>query len=205
MAYIESNLNSSPTCPTGLTVDDGSDAEPAPGSASEDETSSDSEHEVIGRRALPLQQNESPETVDQEMDLPCQLVHDMVDLSASMSDARPENAVLTLTQSSESNDIADALPLVPAASPNTTVTIKTPNEPVVVAGRMMQGRKVRVMLSSCECGMDILDDDKHDDSTMVIRCHTRGCETVWVQLYIWPHIILLSNHEFTVSQTVYGD
>ncbi len=39
MAYIESNLNSSPTRLTGLTVNDGSDAEPVPGSASEDETS----------------------------------------------------------------------------------------------------------------------------------------------------------------------
>jgi len=170
-------LNSSPTRPTGLTVGDGSDAEPVPGSASEDETSSDSEHEVIGWRALPLQQNKSSETVDEEKDLPCQLVHDMVDLSASILDPGLKNQVLT---SLESNDIADTFPLVPAASPNTTVTIETPSEPVVVAGRMMRGRKVRVMLSSCECGMDILDDDKHDDSTMVIRCHTRGCETVWV-------------------------
>jgi len=76
MAYIELNLNSSPNRPTGLTVDNESDAEPVPGSASEDETSSDSEHEVIRWRALP-QQNGFPETVvDKEKDLPCQVVHD---------------------------------------------------------------------------------------------------------------------------------
>ncbi len=101
---------------------------------------------------MPLQQNESPETVDKEKDLPCQLVHDMVDLSASILDPGLNNQVLTLIWSLESNDIddiGDAFPLVPAASPSTTVTIETPSEPVVVAGRMMRGRKVRVMLSSC--------------------------------------------------------
>jgi len=176
-------MNSSPTRPTGLTVDDGSDAEPAPGSASEDETSMDSEHEVTGWRALLLWKNESPETVDEEKDLP---YPDMVDIPASTSlDPVLNNPVLTPThQNSEPNDIADTLQLVPAASPKMFESTVAPSEPVIVAGRMMRGRKARVMLSSCECGMDILDDDKHDDSTMVIQCHTCGCETVWVRIYM---------------------
>ena len=100
----------------------------------------------------------------------------MTDIPPSTLDPGINNPPLTPHQSS---DVAEALSLVPA-TPKTIETAVTPGEPVIVAGRMMRGRKARVMLSSCECGMDILDDDKRDDSTTVICCHTRGCETVWV-------------------------
>jgi len=55
-------------------------------------------------------------------------------------------------------------------------------EPVQVSseGRPMRIRKARVLTSSCDCGCDVENIDRHEGSQVAVRCAAKGCETVWV-------------------------
>ena len=55
-------------------------------------------------------------------------------------------------------------------------------------GRSMRIRKARVLISSCDCGREVEDGDRYEDSQVAVQCAVKGCETIWVCLLV--HISL---------------
>jgi len=86
----------------------------------------------------------------------------------------------------------------PSTADNPLTMDPEPEESAQVGHSMRIQKARRVLTSSCECGQDVEERDRREDSQVAVQCVAKGCETVWVCISVCntSRLICFSHHQY---------